>query len=217
MSPAVRPASGTSVEYFLSTSRPKLRRLRRQARLRRSVLLGAVIEKAESLKRTQPGAYIPCDGSLDTPRTCFTASSTITAASSTEYSQCWRRSRTDWCSSPNRYQCLYSENLPEVAAAAKGERESCRLNESDFWEEDVCTEAPVIASCVDDEESDCCYGFESPRLPELTGADADLAIAGVSSANIQREADTLPSFEELFYAICGRHYCDGTHCSNSSV
>ncbi|KAH7955867.1 hypothetical protein HPB52_004675 [Rhipicephalus sanguineus] len=220
MSRAPWSAPSTSVEHILSASRQKLRRLRRRNCLRRRLLLGAVIEKAENLERTQPGAYIPNDGVVGTPWTdVFAEPSWIPQASPAYIYYSYRQCYTDeW---PSSSQCQFSQqpvNATVSAAVADGEHEPCLLNDRAVAGNGAHSDdAPGETSSDNDEASGRCRSLEALTLHESLYTQADSATASLSSADGQAEEyDRLPSFEEIFYyGIYGRPTCGGAECSSS--
>ncbi|KAH6932273.1 hypothetical protein HPB50_004146 [Hyalomma asiaticum] len=205
------PASSTSVGHFLSTSRRKLRRLRRETRLRRSVLLGALIEKAENLERTQPGACIADDGIIGTPWTSlFAEPSWISDVSSAYGSHSSQSSFGEGFSSYGDSEYLYPVNVSEDAATAESEHEPYSLSDSAAVEGCGHSSASTASSCVSNEASDRCHCLEPPTLQESFYSEADPPKHGQTEAD-----DALPSFEDLFYEIYGHHLGDVEQRSSS--
>ncbi|KAL1484001.1 hypothetical protein MTO96_032819 [Rhipicephalus appendiculatus] len=218
MSRAPWSASSTSVEHILSTSRQKLRRLQRRTCLRRSLLLGAVIEKAENLERTQPGAYIPDDGVVGTAWTpVFAEPSWIPQASPTYNGHSSLRCDADGCSYSSQLS-TQPVNVTVGAAVAEGEHEQYLPSDSAVAGNGAHSDdAPEGTSCDNDEASGRCRSLEALRLHESFYAKADSATASASPEDGQAEGyDRLPSFEEIFYyGIYGRPTCGGAQCTSS--
>lgn len=211
------PASSTSVGHFLSTSRRKLRRLRRETRLRRSVLVGALIEKAEKLERTQPGACIADDGIIGTPWTSLLDEpSWIPDVSSAYGSHSSQSSFGELFSSNSESEYLHPVNMSEDAATAESEHEPYSLSDITAVEGCSHSNASTATPCASNEASDHCHCLEPPTLQESFYSEADSATACASPKHGQTGADdALPSFEDLFYEIYGHHLGDVEQCSSS--
>lgn len=216
MSRAPRPTSRTSVEHFLSTSRQKLRRLQRRTCLRRSLLLGAVIGRAENLKRTQPGACIADDGIVRPPLTpVFVEPSWIEVSSPAYNGHSSHLCYTD----SNSTQFLPQPVIVTVGAGVSdGEHEPYLLSDrADAVNGAHSDDSPEGTSSNNDEASGNCLSLEELKPLESVYAQSDSAAASVSPAKDEAEGyDRLPSFEEIFYyGIYGRPTCCGTQCSSS--